>query len=83
MKKAYSKPQIIFDSFELSQSIASGCEGIALQAENECAVRVELEGIGNIDIFNTTPSPCTTSGPGDHDLVCYHVPSDDNNVFSS
>lgn len=29
MKKKYIKPQIIFESFELSQSISTGCDVIA------------------------------------------------------
>lgn len=77
MKKIYSKPQIVFDSFELSQSIAAGCEFISNQAWQVCPVDI------NIGRTIFTAAPCQFTTPGDDDLVCYHNPADNKNVFSS
>ena len=47
-EKTYQNPPVYYESFRLSQSIASSCEGIALFAQDICAVRIE--GIsGSID----------------------------------
>lgn len=78
MKKAYSKPQIFFDSFELSQSIALGCEKITNQAEYVCIVTEKDSGIVYI-----TNSDCRYTPPGGNDGICYHAPDDSTNVYSS
>ena len=78
MKKAYSKPQILFDSFELSQSIALGCEKITNQAEGSCVVTEKETGI---TYFAGTGCMFTPPGPGDS--ICYHAPDDSTNVYSS
>lgn len=80
MKKKYEKPQILITSFELSESIASGCEQISNTAEYMCAVVDKEAGITYIADY----SICEFIPPNDDDdLVCYHAPSDSNNVFSS
>lgn len=79
MKKVYTKPEIIFDSFELSQSIAAGCEGISQHAEGACAVWLEELGTS---IFATT-AICKYAPPSPEDYVCYNAPTDSNNVYSS
>lgn len=82
MKKAYEKPQIVFDSFELSQSIAAGCEFKSNYAHGECAVDIHLG--GDMFLFLEAMETCGTNpGPGFYDDVCYDVPHEDNNVFSS
>lgn len=75
MKKAYQKPELIFDCFELSSSIAAGCEMISNSVENVCAVKV-----GDDVVYITDFSVCTHRNPDD---LCYHVPTDALNVFSS
>ncbi len=88
MKKAYTKPGIVFDNFELSQSIAGSCEYISNQAYGTCGVFVE--GF-NETIFtsttncNRTPANEADKTPGNinYNGVCYDVPAPDSNVFSS
>ena len=80
MKKAYSKPEIYFDSFELSSSIAAGCEYKANFAAGACALadpafgNVYLDGISGCAV---------TQVDGAYNGICYHVPSDNTNLFSS
>ena len=77
MKKNYSKPQIMFDSFELSQSIAGACAGVQSdQAPYDCPVDFG----GPLTLF---AAMCDiTPAPGDN-KVCYDVPSDDSRLFGS
>ncbi len=79
MKKQYEKPQIIFDSFELSQSIAAGCEFIANHEWAKCAVDDGLQMLFTMDTAACESVP----GPGPFDSVCYDIPNPSNNVFSS
>lgn len=79
-KKKYVKPQILITSFELSESIASGCEQISNAAEYMCAV-VDKE--AEMTYIADGVSGCTFTPPNPDDFVCYHIPSDNNNVFSS
>lgn len=78
MKKTYEKPQILFCSFELSESISAGCASIANMDEDACPV--EIPGWGETYI---TPNDCDNSDPMWDDMICYHVPSEDYNVFTS
>lgn len=79
MKKEYGKPRICYESFTLSNSISSGCEGIANLGEQQCSITIPgLE----YPIFTSTPI-CEITPPGGNDQICYHVPTDWNNVFSS
>lgn len=85
MKKEYVKPQILFCDFELSQSIATGCELITNHADWVCPVYVTGAGWEDIVIFNTSdPSSMCSADPSFvGDSVCYHVPSDSFNVYTS
>lgn len=79
MKKAYVKPKMYYESFILSSSISSSCEGIANLGENQCSVTIPDIGI---EIF-TSEIACEYTPPSGDDTICYHAPSDWNNVFSS
>lgn len=85
VKKSYNKPEIYFESFSLSTSIASGCEvPFTLAAKNICGIPDE-NGTGE-RIFDTSiTSTCTTSGTGieKFDGFCYHIPTETNNLFKS
>ena len=83
MKKIYSKPQIVFDSFELSQSIAAGCEYRSNHAYGSCALKLDVPGWEGFTFFTGTVGACMTTPPSEYDSICYHVPTDDKNVFSS
>lgn len=82
MKKNYEKPEIMFDSFELSQSIAGGCELIQTnQAEKSCPINIPDFGPGYTWFADLLT--CYATPPGPNDSICYHVPSDAYNVYSS
>lgn len=84
MKKIYSKPQIVFDSFELSQSIAAGCEYKSNHAYGSCALDVDEPGWNTTTLFVSGVGDCSTkTQDGVYNGICYHVPTDDKNVFSS
>lgn len=77
MAKTYSKPEIEFDSFALSQSINAGCEYISnLSDRSSCSVPGTTVDVGDygISIF-VSRYGCT--------WYCYTGPVDDRNVYSS
>lgn len=81
MKKIYSKPQIVFDSFELSQSIAAGCEYISNHALGSCALT--LDDLPGMTFFTSEIGACELTPPGEYDRICYDVHADNSSVFSS
>ena len=80
MKKKYTKPQIHFTSFELSQDISAGCELITNYAENACAIYMNEPGWSET-IYGD--SICDMTPADKSDTPCYHAPSDSYNVYSS
>ena len=80
-KKSYQKPDLFFESFALSQNIAAACEGEALFVENACPVIIHLGSL-EITIFGQSPM-CEFIPPNPDDFICYHAPSEMNNVFAS
>lgn len=80
MKKKYVKPQILITSFELSESIATGCEQISNSAAYMCAVE---DAEAELTYITNEISGCSYVPPNPDDVVCYHAPSDSNNVFMS
>ncbi len=80
MKKRYVKPQIVFESFELSSSIAAGCSLLSSpSAAYICPVTDPELGF---TIF-ASEDICDFAPPGDHDQICYDVPLAGTNVFES
>lgn len=77
--KKYSKPQIVFESFELSTNIAAGCTFQADHYQGSCAYN---GGIGGLPIF-TFGASCSFSVEDGDGGVCYYIPNGDNNVFAS
>ena len=69
MKKTYSKPQIVFESFELTTSIAAGCS-VILSKED-----IETEKSWDPGLF-TDEMNCSS-------VDCYHVPSNSGAIFTS
>ena len=84
MKKTYEKPMIIFEDFSLSTSIAAGCEVINKNPSlaDSCGYIPNDRWTGE-PIFTTTISGCGSTQSGDFDGLCYHVPTEDNNLFNS
>lgn len=78
MKRLYSKPTIVFESFALSSSVSSGCTVASGNQSNlTCGVK-----FGNGSIFVEGVSGCGRV-VGDGDGACYHVPADPFHVFGS
>lgn len=80
-KKSYQKPELFFESFALSQNIASSCEGKPLFVEDACPVVIQLGSL-ELAIFGQSPM-CEFIPPNPDDFICYHAPSEMNNVFDS
>ena len=80
MKKTYLKPTIQQMALGASSPLAASCEAIALFAENLCAVSVDVG--FNMEIFQSADI-CDFHTPDVNDMVCYHAPADNNNVFTS
>lgn len=87
MKKAYTKPEIVFESFSLSQNIAAGCEEKTnTPAQGQCGIEFGAE----ILFLDTAGSLCTdkiknVGGDGEYNGLCYHVFSNNGeyNLFNS
>lgn len=77
MKKQYVKPELYFENFELSTSIASCSPGYKVnQAPGSCAHPIAGE-----KVFTSNP-PCETT-PQDDGEICYQNPQDGSRYFSS
>ena len=83
MKKEYSKPQIMFENFALSTSIAATCEVInSTPTLNSCSY-IDLRDPTGLQVFMTGIGGCTRKeDDGEYNGICYHNPSD-NNLFNS
>ncbi len=82
MKKPYIKPQIAFESFQLSTSIAASCALLGTNsAQYVCPV--EDPDSGFMLFAEDITSPCDTAPMGGNDSICYDVPLENWNVFSS
>ncbi|MBQ7715652.1 MAG: hypothetical protein IJT70_07270 [Clostridia bacterium] len=77
MKKSYTKPKLIFDSFEVSANIAS-CASDARQTQGDCAVI-----IGGMPVFVQGVNGCKFSASDGSYGVCYFVPTEDSSLFGS
>lgn len=84
MKKLYSKPQIMFESFTLSTNIAADCEvKIYNHSSGTCAYEFTDEFGENWKVFTSDVLACgTNEGDRAYDNVCYHVPYGEN-LFNS
>ncbi len=80
MKKTYEKPKIRLEMLSISTPVASSCEGIANFAIGLCSVTIDVG--FEMEIFQSA-NICEYHGPGVDDMVCYHAPSDNNNIFTS
>ena len=84
MKKTYSKPDIAFESFSLSTSIAGNCEvKTDTKGGGECGY--PMDGLGMLFIVGM--GACTTPITDEMSLnfngFCYHVPMENSNLFNS
>lgn len=86
MKKTYTKPEIMFESFSFSTSIAGSCEVIfSGSARGTCGIP-DANGLGMM-IFNVDAAGTNCVVPGTteekYDGLCYHIPLEGNNLFNS
>lgn len=81
MKKAYVKPVLYFENFELNANIAASCANpIHVMARDVCGL--VIYGIGTA--FLDTISGCKDYQANDGDFnTCYHNPTDTTNLFNS
>lgn len=84
MKKVYSEPDILFESFALTTNIAAGCELQPNTNTEKCGVKYTAELI----LFNSSVAKDCNRSPGQtgndyYDQFCYHVNVGDLNVFFS
>lgn len=85
MKKVYEKPEILFESFSLSTNIAGDCEApyVGNPSKGNCGVSTSAP---QITIFTSDPNVCTIPDSDGDDMyngLCYHVPTEYNNLFNS
>ena len=82
MKKQYSKPEIMFESFTLSVNIAGDCEiKIDNQSKDTCGY---IHGTGAETLFINDSTGCSSHTADSEDNgFCYHVPIESNNLFNS
>lgn len=86
MKIKYAKPQILFESFELSTSIATTCAFIQTNTfnyERDCVVYPADDESFRLWEFGVTTGCDFTPGEGIYDALCYQVPNDAMNVHDS
>lgn len=81
MKKTYTKPEIMFEDFKLSTNIAAGCETkTSTPSLDQCGYAVPGVGV----IFIQGVNGCTKKiESGEFNGLCYHNPTELNNLFNS
>ena len=83
MKRIYTKPEILFENFSSSASVASGCGTLATYQSGVCPYETLYAGV-QLFIFTGEVSACTTKEQdGDYNGICYHVPSETYTLFTS
>lgn len=85
MKKIYSKPEILFESFTMNTNIAADCEvTFRHYARNTCAIPGSAPGFS---LFNDSDhgGACDIQGgeAETYNGFCYHVPVPEKNLFNS
>lgn len=79
MKKTYSKPEIEFESFTLCTRIASCAVDTDLMSQNTCGIQFGPTQV----LFVDETTGCNFYNDEAGEKICYHNPSDDNNLFNS
>lgn len=79
MKKAYVKPELYFEDFELSENMATGCGMITKQLGKDACGFDD----GVTTIFISTNTGCKYTAEDGYGSICYHVPTDAGMLFTS
>ena len=82
MKKTYEKPEVYFESFELSKSIATGCGAGYDHINTDFGTPSSCHYFYGTDKVFLNLTACNLTDPGE-EMFCYHVPTSDSKVFSS
>ena len=77
MKKAYSKPEIVFENFMSSTNIAACKVDTNLPSTNNCGISF----VPGQVVFLDSSTGCNV--PSDCYDICYDNPSDTNRLFGS
>lgn len=83
MKKTYSKPDIQFESFSLCSSIASCAIPSYTPFQRTCGFKFDSFIIFTADVQGCSENGGVVIEDGAIDGICYHNPSDLNNLFNS
>lgn len=83
MKKVYQKPQIFYESFRLSETIAGSCGGNIANFGDPYICSLFVDDLG-FSVFNTM-GVCDSTPPNPYqdDSICYNVPVDNMSGFTS
>ena len=82
MKKQYTAPGIVFESFSLSVSIAASCAVETNATKGSCGYDMGW----NMFVFFEGIDACHIKIAEDGDLnntICYHNPTEESRLFSS
>ena len=85
MKKEYSTPDILFESFSLNENIASANMNCTRNITNQYSGNCGLQ-YGNKIVFTVEAAGCRVKiedGSPIFDGLCYHIPTGDNKLFNS
>lgn len=83
MKKAYVKPQIAFESFQLTSNIAGDCNQKPNTQANEATCGYNDNGWIIFHNEFICDILIDSAGTGAYNRFCYHVPTSDISVFAS
>lgn len=81
MKKQYVKPELYFENFELSTSIAACGSTTNTPSDMQCGIAV----VGYGNVFFTGITGCSDKQVESDGFmgICYHQPTDTTNLFNS
>ena len=81
MKKTYVKPEVHFESFELSTNIAYAC-GKPTHTPTNGTCGVTIDGLPGT-VFLSTVAGCKYEKQDGYSGLCYHQPDGSLNLFNS
>lgn len=76
MKREYVKPNLSFESFEMSSNIATGCGNAQHYSEMTCDTQL---GAGMVYFVDNNSCEYTPEDNG----MCYQIPTEDTRLFAS
>lgn len=82
MKKKYIKPEIMFENFSLSTTVAGDCyHDTSLQTEGTCGLDFGGDIVFLVDVTGCKDQYETDDGS--YNGICYHNPTETSNLFNS